>query len=48
MTRQAAIQAIERYFDEGRFLADLGRRVANPTDSQNPERARAPYHNKEK
>ena len=38
-TREAAIQSIERYFDEGRFLADLGRRVAIPTESQNPDRA---------
>ena len=41
MTRQAALQSIERYFDEGRFLADLGRRVAIPTESQNPARAAA-------
>jgi acetylornithine deacetylase/succinyl-diaminopimelate desuccinylase-like protein len=41
MTRAGAIAAIERYFDEGRFLADLGRRVAIPTESQNPERAAA-------
>ena len=38
-TRENAITAIERYFDEGRFLADLGRRVAIPTESQNPDRA---------
>src|SRR5262245_19713766 len=37
-TRENAIQAIEKYFDEGRFLEDLGRRVAIPTESQNPER----------
>jgi acetylornithine deacetylase/succinyl-diaminopimelate desuccinylase-like protein len=37
-TREAAIQTIEKYFDEGRFLEDLGRRVAIPTESQNPER----------
>jgi acetylornithine deacetylase/succinyl-diaminopimelate desuccinylase-like protein len=41
MTRAGAIAAAERYFDEGRFLADLGRRVAIPTESQNPERAAA-------
>lgn len=41
MSRQAAIESIERYFDDGRFLADLGRRVAIPTESQNPERAGA-------
>jgi acetylornithine deacetylase/succinyl-diaminopimelate desuccinylase-like protein len=39
MTRQAAIAEAERYFDEGRFRADLARRVAIPTESQNPERA---------
>ena len=38
MSRDAAIRDIERYFDDGRFLADLGRRVAIPTESQNPER----------
>src|SRR5258706_9866660 len=37
-TREAAIQSIEKYFDDGRFLEDLGRRVAIPTESQNPER----------
>ncbi len=39
MSRDKAIAAVERYFDEGRFLADLGRRVAIPTESQNPARA---------
>jgi acetylornithine deacetylase/succinyl-diaminopimelate desuccinylase-like protein len=38
MTRNAAIAAAERYFDSGGFLADLGRRVAIPTESQNPAR----------
>src|SRR2546425_9616113 len=38
MTRSAAIAAAEKYFDSGAFLADLGRRVAIPTESQNPER----------
>lgn len=41
MSRDRAIAAVERYFDEGRFLADLSRRVAIPTESQNPERAGA-------
>src|SRR5688572_5498063 len=41
MSRADAIASIERYFDEGRFLADLGRRVAIPTESQNPARAGA-------
>jgi len=40
MTRQAAIAAAENYFDGGAFHADLGRRVAIPTESQNPERSR--------
>ena len=40
MTRQAAIAAAEKYFDSGAFHADLGRRVAIPTESQNPERSR--------
>ena len=38
MTRAAALSAIEKYFDNGSFLADLGRRVAIKTESQNPER----------
>jgi len=39
MTRDAALAAAERYFDEGGFVADLGRRVAIPTESQVAERA---------
>jgi acetylornithine deacetylase/succinyl-diaminopimelate desuccinylase-like protein len=39
MSRSAAIQGAEKYFDGGGFLADLGRRVAIPTESQNPARA---------
>ena len=38
-TREQAIKSVERYFDEGQFLEDLARRVAVPTESQNPERA---------
>jgi hypothetical protein len=38
MTRAQAILAAERYFDEGRFFDDLARRVAIPTESQNPAR----------
>ena len=38
MSRSAAIAAAEKYFDSGAFLADLGRRVAIPTESQNPDR----------
>jgi acetylornithine deacetylase/succinyl-diaminopimelate desuccinylase-like protein len=41
MSRADAIEAAEKYFDEGGFAADLGRRVAIPTESQNPERAAA-------
>ena len=36
MSRSAAIAAAERYFDSGGFVADLARRVAIPTESQNP------------
>ena len=38
MTRAAAIARATDYFDTGRFKADLARRVAIPTESQNPER----------
>ena len=38
MSRDAAIVAAEKYFDSGGFLADLARRVAIATESQNPER----------
>ena len=40
MSRAQAISAAERYFDEGGFVADLARRVAIPSESQNPERSR--------
>jgi acetylornithine deacetylase/succinyl-diaminopimelate desuccinylase-like protein len=40
LSRSAAIAAVEKYFDNGGFLADLARRVAIPTESQNPERGR--------
>ena len=39
MSRQEAIAHAERYFDQGGFFADLARRVAIPTESQNPDRA---------
>ena len=39
MSREQAISRAERYFDDGGFFADLARRVAIPTESQNPERA---------
>jgi acetylornithine deacetylase/succinyl-diaminopimelate desuccinylase-like protein len=38
MSREAAIASAERYFDSGAFKNDLTRRVAIPTESQNPER----------
>ena len=38
MSREQAIENAERYFDDGGFFADLARRVAIPTESQNPER----------
>jgi acetylornithine deacetylase/succinyl-diaminopimelate desuccinylase-like protein len=39
MTRQAAIDRATTSFDDGTFRADLARRVAIPSESQNPERA---------
>jgi hypothetical protein len=41
MSRSNAIAEAHAYFDDGRFLADLGRRVAIPSSSQEPERAEA-------
>ena len=41
MSRIETIAAIESYFDSGGFAADLARRVAIPTESQNPERGEA-------
>src|SRR4051812_46841296 len=38
MSREAAIAGAERYFDSGAFKDDLTRRVAIPTESQNPDR----------
>ena len=38
MTRTAAIQSAEHYFDSRQFHADLARRVAIPTESQNVDR----------
>jgi acetylornithine deacetylase/succinyl-diaminopimelate desuccinylase-like protein len=37
MSREAAIVRAARYFDDGKFLADLARRVAFRTESQVPE-----------
>jgi len=39
MSRDQAIAAAELHFDRGAFRADLARRVAIPTESQNPERS---------
>jgi acetylornithine deacetylase/succinyl-diaminopimelate desuccinylase-like protein len=41
MSRAAAITRAHAYFDDGGFLADLTRRVAIPSTSQEPERAGA-------
>ena len=41
MSREQAIQRAEKYFDSGEFFTDLARRVAIPTESQNPDRAGA-------
>src|SRR6185437_6456617 len=38
MSRDAAIARAADYFDGGGFKADLARRVAIPTESQNPDR----------
>jgi acetylornithine deacetylase/succinyl-diaminopimelate desuccinylase-like protein len=38
MSRAAAIARAHAYFDDGSFLADLRRRVAIPSSSQEPER----------
>ena len=41
MSRAGAIARAHRHFDDGGFLADLRRRVAIPSTSQEPERAAA-------
>ena len=38
MSRDAAIAAAEQHFTSGAYKADLARRVAIPTESQNPDR----------
>src|SRR5512141_3162731 len=48
MTRAAAIKQSERYFDEGGFFADLARRVAIKSESQNPARRAELSHYLEK
>ncbi len=37
-SKAEALARVEAYFDDGTFTADLARRVAIPTESQNPER----------
>jgi acetylornithine deacetylase/succinyl-diaminopimelate desuccinylase-like protein len=39
MSRAEAIAKAEHYFDSGALKADLARRIALPTESQNPDRA---------
>ncbi len=39
MSREAAIRRARAHFDGGAFVTELARRVARPTESQNPERA---------
>ena len=41
MTRPASVARAHAYFDSKTFHADLARRVAIPTESQNPDRAAA-------
>jgi acetylornithine deacetylase/succinyl-diaminopimelate desuccinylase-like protein len=41
MSRDAAIGRAQAYFDDGTFVADLRRRVAIPSSSQEPSRAEA-------
>ena len=41
MSRTAAIARAHSHFDRGAFLADLRRRIAIPSTSQEPERADA-------
>lgn len=41
MSKTAALAKVEAHFDGGTFTTDLARRVAIPTESQDPERAPA-------
>jgi hypothetical protein len=41
MSRAGAIARAHAYFDDGRFLADLKRRVAIPSSSQDTENVAA-------
>ncbi|MBY0409947.1 MAG: M20 family metallopeptidase, partial [Burkholderiaceae bacterium] len=38
MTRDQAIQHVQQHFDSGSFRATMARRIAIPTESQNPDR----------
>ncbi len=38
MTRDSAVARAVEHFDSGAFRSDLARRVAIPTESQNPDR----------
>src|SRR6266700_6529276 len=44
MSRDTAVARAAEYFDSGAFKADLARRVAIPSESQNPDRAGALAH----
>ena len=39
MNRDSAVAQAQSYFDSGAFREDLARRVAMPTESQNPDQA---------
>lgn len=41
MKRSSAIEAVKQHFDSGQFKEILARRIACPTESQNPDRAEA-------
>ena len=38
MSRTESIDRVSQYFQSGEFMAELGRRVAYPTESQNAGR----------
>ncbi|USG62595.1 M20 family metallopeptidase [Sneathiella marina] len=43
MTREIAINNVEKYFDQGEFYEDLARRIAIPSTSQDPDKRPALY-----
>ncbi len=43
-TREEALARVRRHFDEGAFRVDLERRIAIPTESQEPSQRPALYH----